>query len=190
MTGLADNRDGCTPVCLGLTCRAYYQVLKRLYPQPIPLSYRIATKNPLYRSPADYPFIVTSLDTLLRDFFGPQYRLAGWLTKGETYFLRRDVYGDFYGPKELELRQRYEDYNVMTYWRGGIPYRGLSNPFDMGEGWYEKSYTRIRRTNFPWWGPLAREFWCGHIEETHVFKRMVEEDLWLGWREWAVMVAL
>ena len=93
MKGLAGDRDGCTPVCLGLTCRAYYQVLKRLYLQRILLSYHITTRNPLYRSPADYPFVVTRLHTLPR--VGPQYRLAGWLTEGETYFVRREVYGGY-----------------------------------------------------------------------------------------------
>lgn len=176
MKGLMNYGDNCSPVCLGLTCRMFYLVLKRLHPQPISLSYGVCP-DPEKLHPTIFederPIDIIRLDTLLREFFPPEYRLSGYLT---AYFLRRQVYGGVYGLNELKLRERYEDYDLMTIEYNGVRYRLLPNPYNMGIGWYEQAYRKLRETEFPGWSLAVRKFWSNRVEKTHVFKMMQNKD--------------
>jgi hypothetical protein len=178
MKGLANRGDNCSPVCLGLTCHTFYLVLKTIYPQPISLSYGVCPEKGHPAIFADErPINITRLDTLLREFFPPQYRLSGYLTKGNSaYFLRRHVYGETFGLNELKLRERYEDYDFMTFEYSGVRYRLLHNPYNMGNDWYEEAYRKLRETEFPGWSPAVRKFWNNRVEKTHTFEKMQDED--------------
>ncbi|KFY20969.1 hypothetical protein V491_03272 [Pseudogymnoascus sp. VKM F-3775] len=176
MKGLMNDGDHCSPVCLGLTCRMFYLVLKMLYPQPISLSYGVCPEHPATIED-ERPLNIIRLDTLLREFFPPEYRLSGYLTKGNgAYFLRRQVYGETFGLAELKLRERYEDYDLMTIDYNGVRYRLLHNPYNVGIDWYEEAYRKLRQTEFPGWSPAVRKFWNNRVEKTHAFEMMQDGD--------------
>ncbi|KFZ04044.1 hypothetical protein V502_10454 [Pseudogymnoascus sp. VKM F-4520 (FW-2644)] len=160
MKGLMNYGDNCSP--------------------PISLSYGVCP-DPEKPHPTIFederPIDIIRLDTLLREFFPPEYRLSGYLTKGNSaYFLRRQVYGGAFGLNELKLRERYEDYDLMTIEYNGVRYRLLPNPYNMGIGWYEQAYRKLRETEFPGWSPGVRKFWNNRVEKTHVFKMMQDKD--------------
>jgi hypothetical protein len=99
--------DNCSPVCLGLTCRTFYLVLKTLYLTYDQSLSRIAyvPRNvaPRFSQMND---LLISLDLIL--FYGnfppPEYRLSGYLTKGNSaYFLRRHIYSKTFGLNESKL---------------------------------------------------------------------------------------
>ena len=189
MKELMSYGDSCSAVCLGLTCRAFYLILKTLFLGPISLSYGV---YPRKRHPSiiedEQPVNIIRLDTLLRDLFPPEYRLSGYLTKGNSaYFLRRDVYGETFGLNELRLRERYEDFDLMTFNFSGVRYRLLHNPYNMGNAWYEETYKKLRATAFPGWSPAVREFWNHRVEKTHAYKKMQDEDKYCM-EDWIAMV--
>jgi hypothetical protein len=181
--------DNCSPVCLGLTCRTFYLALKTLFPGPISLSYGVYSRQCHPSVVEDeQPINTTRLDTLLRDFFLPKYRLQGYLTKGNSaYFLRRDVYGETFGLNELRLRERYEDYDLMSFKFSRLRYRLLHNPYNMGNDWYEETYKKLKETEFPGWSPAVREFWNNRVEKTHAYEKMQDEDKY-SMEDWIALV--
>jgi len=50
--------------------------------------------------------------------------------------------------KELRLRGRYENYNLITFKFSGVRYRLLHNLYHMGNDWYEETYKKLRETIF------------------------------------------
>ena len=74
------------------------------------------------------------------------------------------LYRERFGLNELKLRERYEDYDLMSFEYGGVRYRLLQNPYNMGYDWYEEKYRKLRETEFPGWSPPVREFWNNRVE--------------------------
>jgi hypothetical protein len=97
------------------------------------------------------------------------------------------VYGETFGLNELRLRERYEDYNLMSFKFSGLRYRLLHNPYNIGNDWYEEIYKKLRETEFPGWSLAVREFWNNRVEKTHVYEKMQDEDKY-SMEDWIAMV--
>jgi hypothetical protein len=196
MKGLADRLDNCSAVCLGLTCRTYYRLLKRLYPAPISLGFTTHLKNRLYPQFSTQENMVIILHNLLRIFIGLNYRLAAIQTRSGPHFLNRDIYGDRVGPKEKALGERYHDFYLMCCFNSttrSVRVEHLfPNPYGMGDSWYIRVRMKLRGTTFSGRarvGTVAKH-WHKNVKATYAFKRFVEEEFWITWQEGTLMLDL
>ena len=196
MKSLANRLDNCTAVCLGLTCRAYYRLLKRLYPHPISLGFTTHMKNPLYPQFSRQDNLVISLHNLLRMFVGLNYRLAAYQTRSGPHFLNRDIYGDRVGPKEKALEERYHDFYLMCCFNSTtrsvrVEYL-FPNPYGMGDSWYSRVRIKLRETAFSGRARVGTvpKHWHKNVKATYAFKRFVEEEFWITWQEGTLMLGL
>jgi hypothetical protein len=121
---------------------------------------------------------------MLSGFMGPDYRptmrQGNWLSPP---FVNRNAYKDKPGPKEWRLHQRYDDSQVYCYHfynRAGLL---LSNPFNMGEEWYDEAKKIIAGSEASGW-PRGSE----RLKSTYVYRSMRAEELLEAW--WIEMAGL
>lgn len=99
------------------------------------------------------------------------------------------MYGETLERKELQLRNRYQDYDLMSFEYSGVRYRLLYNPYNIGNDWYDETYRELRETEFPGRSPAVRKFWKNRIGKTHAYKKMQDEDKYCL-EEWITIVDL
>jgi hypothetical protein len=88
----------------------------------------------------------------------------------------------------LILRERYEDYELMTFRYKRVQYSLLPNPFNRGDDWYKEVYGLLRKKEFREWSPGVRAFWWDRVEKLHAYERMVDDDLANRLGDWTAMV--
>lgn len=153
-----------SPVCLGLTARVFYSILKTLLPAPIKIGNMSSSRK-------DYCSI--RIDKLVEhlNHGRPTYRLCHFAVDG-PWLLRRKIYGDKHGPKEEQRRLRYENYRLMTLMEGNsVKTRMLPNPYNMGEEWYYAVHIILQNGPQPQWSAAETDFWHSR-QLSEVFRKM------------------
>ncbi|KAF7863006.1 hypothetical protein EAF04_007089 [Stromatinia cepivora] len=101
---LYDDHDKATVICLGLTCRSYWN-----YVQGKPWTYFRFHKT------EDQLVLRQYLAAFIESWIGPSYRRLGPDSQHiQTPFLSRAVYGNFPGAKEKALDDRWKDYKALA----------------------------------------------------------------------------
>ncbi|CZT04010.1 uncharacterized protein RAG0_10601 [Rhynchosporium agropyri] len=184
-------------VCLALTCRSFYRVLKTRYPGPIDLALgpglRIeGSEEDDGRKPCCAEI---TLADLLRfsSFIGIEFRLAH-LDFG-TVFLAKALYGVPGSLEERKLEERHADYRSVVYMdvKTGAFDNLFPSPWELAaDDWYHKVDCILQRRERGL-GPrqdlkITNEL--GEVCETCVGKSRVEDLAWLGFRQWSAMVGM
>lgn len=128
-------------ICFALTCKQYWIAFREIWcktgtnwiSSPLPLHQKL------------------SLALLLKEWVGPEYRCASflsWEKASVPMFLSRKIYGQDGSPAETRLMERYQDYPVLatcqaTEYTALLPrhplfhdMRGVLSPFGVGNDWY------------------------------------------------------
>jgi hypothetical protein len=165
MTLVFDELSLCSKTCLGVTCKMFYEILKKQHPEPISLFYeeekRAATSTPFKGStPLYHSYHVDRLGWYLQDWssFAAGYKLVD-VEYGTWIFVNREVYGPFKGKKENKrarahqraMESRYCDWRQSEHlckmaemgsdWGHGDLTRLLPHPFNKGERWDQEVLT-------------------------------------------------
>jgi hypothetical protein len=156
---LLHNNDEGSALCLGLACSKFYPIFKTVFPHPIFLG-RLCFCDPQRH-------VKWYIGHQIQDFFSPDYRLSanlGGLCKlrggpARSFFLKRSVYGDEYGVKERDLKNRYQDYEKM--------YHRLSNPHSMGDDWLMEIRNKFGEQGSPMWPEYVKKCY----KTTHVYEK-------------------
>lgn len=129
-----------TLLCLGLTCRSFYAVLKHLRPECIDLfAWWI---NPI------------QAQSVVENLLGVEYRatayftsLYSWYNRNSPLWVRRSVYGDGCSLKEHERLQIYADWKAIRVPRNDFVQTEsvslFNHPFGLGEDWYKGAYKKV-----------------------------------------------
>lgn len=131
-----EEGDACSPVQLGLSCKAYYNILKFNWPESISILPSVfinclgdeckycnhSEYHPKYtlirRGRGKAHKLYTFM--LMKDWMGLRYRFAqDKFSEAPPRFLNRDVYGEECGDTEIVLYQRWHDHYNLKLWTPG-----------------------------------------------------------------------
>ncbi|KAJ8060817.1 hypothetical protein OCU04_009901 [Sclerotinia nivalis] len=141
---LYDDHDKATVICLGLTCRSYWN-----YVQGKPWTYFRFHKT------EDQLVLREYLAAFIETWIGPNYRRLGPDSRHiQTPFLSRAVYGNFPGAKEKTLDDRWKDYKALVIREEDEDIHFVPKPLGLSaEQWFPLAARELKKHILRWGVP-------------------------------------